>query len=101
MNENEVEVVSCSDMLCFDLSELCFGDFSEHFTVYYESNKQYCPEAVFTASPKKPESGNMWQIESLVPLGTDCNYTVHVVLRTKAGETNFTGILTISEKNLG
>ena len=63
---------------------------------YFESNKQHCPEAVFIASPKKIESGNMWQIESLVHLGADCNYTVHVVLRNEAGETNFTETLTIS-----
>ena len=93
---NELKWFHVLTGFAYKLSELCFGEFPEHCAVYFESNKQHCPEAVFIASPKKIELGNMWRIESLVYLGADCNYTVHVVLRNEAGETNSTDTLTIS-----
>ena len=75
---------------------LCFGKRPKHFVVYYSSSQQHCPGVVSVSSPETTGAGNIWQIECVVELGADCNYTVHVASRNEAGETNSTGTLSIS-----
>ena len=73
---------------------LCFGELPEYFAIHYESNQRHCPDVVSIANTTA--SGDIWQIWSVVQLGSNCNYTVRVVSRNEAGEMNFTGTLSIS-----
>ena len=78
-------------------SVLCYGQFPEYFLVYYEGNQQQCPEAVAVVSTENPLSLDYnWEIKSVVELGNNCNYSVHVASSNEAGETNSTGTFSIS-----
>ena len=76
-------------------SVLCFGELPEYFDLHYESNQQYCFD-ISDSYPETTKLGNIWLIESVVQLGTNCNYTVHVISGNGAGERSSTGVLTIS-----
>ena len=83
--------------LVHSLSELCFWGYPESFTIYYASSQQHCSNTSSFVTSEAPESGNVWQIRSVVQLVDNCNYTVHnIVSRNEAGETNSTGSLSIS-----
>lgn len=85
-------------VLLFSNSVLCLGQRPNHFDIYYSSDQLHCPGEVVDHSPKSSQSGNLWQIESLVQLQTDCNYTVRIVALNGAGATNSSGILSFSER---
>ena len=93
----DIGVVSLYLICCtFSVSVLCLGELPEYFTVYYESNLQHCPDVDSIASLDTTASGDIWQIWSVVQLGSNCNYTVHIVSHNEAGEMNSTGTLSIS-----
>lgn len=77
---------------------LCLGQRPHHFDVYYSSHQQHCPGEIVDHSAKSSQSGNVWQIESVVQLQANCNYTVHIVSLNEAGATNSSGILSFSER---
>ena len=88
--------------MCFitfvSFSVLCFGELPEYFKLYYESSHEGCPPAVSVVPPEMPpEDSDMWLIEAEVLLGKNCNYTVIVVSHNGAGETNSSGVFSISK----
>ena len=82
------------------ISVLCFGELPTLFKLYYKSdNYNICPSVVSIVSPEIQTLGNTttsWIIESVVPLGNDCNYTIKVTSQNDVGETNSTGTFIIS-----
>ena len=77
--------------------ELCFWEYPEYFEVFYESSQQHCSNTSSLVMSEAAESGNIWQLVSVVQLGDNCNYTIHdIALHNEAGETNSTGSLSIS-----
>ncbi|CAI8021838.1 hypothetical protein GBAR_LOCUS12880 [Geodia barretti] len=80
---------------------LCFLG---HFTLwYYNSDQEKCPGVVSVVFPEliSGEEGMVvWQIESQVVLGKDCDYTVSIASHSGAGETNSSGSFSISTRVL-
>ena len=83
--------------LFYSLSELCYWEYPAYFDVYYESTQQHCSNTSSVVTSESPESGNIWQIVSVVQLGDNCNYTVYnIVSRNEAGKTDSIGSLSLS-----
>ena len=66
------------------------------FVLQYNSTEEGCPLVVSVETPELGEEGEVWVIESEVALGRDCDYTLHLTARNGAGDTNYTGTLSIS-----
>ena len=77
-------------------SVLCHGEFPESIIVHYSSIQKHCMSVVSEETPELGEEGEVWVIESEVALGRDCDYTLHLTARNGAGDTNYTGTLSIS-----
>ena len=81
-------------------SVLCFRDY---VTLYYGSTQKGCPDVVSVVSPELLTTEgevSVWQIESVVELGENCEYTLYLTSRNAAGETNSSGSLSISQFTL-
>ena len=77
-------------------SVFCFW---KDYKLYYKSdNYNICPSVVSIVSPEIPTLGNTttsWIIESVVPLGNDCNYSIHIIPYNDEGANNSVGIFSI------
>ena len=73
-------------------SVLCFW---EDYKLYYDSTHQqqwHCPAVVSVVSPEiQSEDGSTWVIVDEVPLGENCNYTIHIVPRNATTGENSIG----------
>ena len=76
---------------------LCQGESPQGFVVHYESDKLGCTSEVSLVLLAPGEERGLWQIESEVGLGDDCEYTVHLTSFNGAGETNSSATLSISQ----
>ena len=84
-------------------SVFCQGEFPQYFVVHYGSTQEQCPDVVSVVSPELLTTEgevSVWQIESVVELGENCEYTLHLTSRNAAGETNTSGSLSISQFTL-
>ena len=75
---------------------LCRGEFPKAIVVHYSSTQKHCVSVVLVESPEVSVDSGVWVIESEVALGKDCDYTAHLTARNGAGDTNYTGTLSIS-----
>ena len=78
---------------CVAFSVLCFW---EDYKLYYDSTRyqqqQHCPAVVSVVSPEiQSEDGSTWVIVDVVPLGENCDYTIHIVPRNETTGDNSIG----------
>ena len=74
----------CSVFSLIVFSVLCFWeDYKLYYDTTHQQQKWYCcPAVVSVVSPEiQSEDGSTWVIVDEVPLGENCNYTIHIVPR--------------------
>ena len=84
-------VLSIKSLIVF--SVLCFWvDYKLYYDSTHQQQQWQCPAVVSVVSPEiQSEDGSTWVIVDEVPLGENCNYTIHIVPRNATTGENSIG----------